>query len=472
MNNKKTNKNHTSHFSHLTSDHEGITLIALIITIIVMLILVGVTITVALNSGLFGTARKAAYQTEIAEIQEQLEIAKAVKVAENGGEEPSDYGITINDLPISDELKTKYGSKLVISKDGTLYYDPAIVTDEEERGWLEEIGISAYTGEEEDTTLSLLEKYFLGVDGAGRNFMGDIMDTSNMTFKTYDQIEEHPEEGLEFLNMGAVDAIKEGDKDYAIYDFYVKYGNAGYSVRSYADISMSEPIFITKSVTKTYEEKEESREGDKINIDINGDGEYSENETGWTIIYDYGNGTVEAVAPTVVGADLELGYGDTTINWEDEAVIAAADRDGDSTLSNLEKSIYSYNNAVKTINDYTKEQVTNSNIPKENIRSVGSNPDNPYSENTTPYTSTNLASWAYGKYNEVGYSPDGNYEQDLIRMSYHGVAGADNSYWLASRFVIAGPGRVDFDVRSVDSGGAFGRQRLVARVLRRQCGHE
>ena len=42
----------------------GITLVALIITIIVMLILVGVTVTVALNGGLFTTAKEAAKGTE------------------------------------------------------------------------------------------------------------------------------------------------------------------------------------------------------------------------------------------------------------------------------------------------------------------------------------------------------------------------------------------------------------------------
>lgn len=43
---------------------KGITLIALVITIIVMLILVGVSVTVALNGGLFSTAQGAARTTE------------------------------------------------------------------------------------------------------------------------------------------------------------------------------------------------------------------------------------------------------------------------------------------------------------------------------------------------------------------------------------------------------------------------
>ena len=55
--------------------NKGITLIALIITIIVMLILVGVTITVALNGGLFETATKAATETK----KEALDTAGTYK---------------------------------------------------------------------------------------------------------------------------------------------------------------------------------------------------------------------------------------------------------------------------------------------------------------------------------------------------------------------------------------------------------
>ena len=46
---------------------KGITLVALIITIIVMLILVAVTISVALNGGLFDNARAARKETKIAQ---------------------------------------------------------------------------------------------------------------------------------------------------------------------------------------------------------------------------------------------------------------------------------------------------------------------------------------------------------------------------------------------------------------------
>lgn len=53
----------------------GITLIALIITIIVMLILVGVTVTVAINGGLFEKSKEAAKGTEIGREKEELTSA-------------------------------------------------------------------------------------------------------------------------------------------------------------------------------------------------------------------------------------------------------------------------------------------------------------------------------------------------------------------------------------------------------------
>ncbi len=51
--------NPKSKIKTLASDHRAITLIALIITIIVMLLLVGVTLNVALQGGLFGNAKEA-----------------------------------------------------------------------------------------------------------------------------------------------------------------------------------------------------------------------------------------------------------------------------------------------------------------------------------------------------------------------------------------------------------------------------
>lgn len=128
----------------LLKQSKGITLIALIVTIIVMLILVGVTITVALNGGLFNKAEEAESKTKIAQIQEALAIKKAEILADKNGKTPIDYEITISSLDIPAELKTEYVSKLKISPEGNLYYDASIVTNKEEQNQFKSMGINEY----------------------------------------------------------------------------------------------------------------------------------------------------------------------------------------------------------------------------------------------------------------------------------------------------------------------------------------
>lgn len=67
-------QNHTSHISPHTSSKKGITLIALILTIIIMLILATVTIG-AINGGLFEYAGKAKKDTTVASEKSQIEMA-------------------------------------------------------------------------------------------------------------------------------------------------------------------------------------------------------------------------------------------------------------------------------------------------------------------------------------------------------------------------------------------------------------
>ena len=62
------------------SDHRGITLVALIITIIIMLLLVGVSITIAINGGLFDSTNKAAKKTEKAKKTEQELSTERIKI--------------------------------------------------------------------------------------------------------------------------------------------------------------------------------------------------------------------------------------------------------------------------------------------------------------------------------------------------------------------------------------------------------
>ena len=85
---------------------KGITLIALVITIIVMLILVGVTISMALNGGLFGYAKKAAKDTE-SQKQAEQELADG-KVTVNG----KDYA-SIDDYLNNKPQPSNYSEELL-----------------------------------------------------------------------------------------------------------------------------------------------------------------------------------------------------------------------------------------------------------------------------------------------------------------------------------------------------------------------
>ena len=117
---------------------KGITLIALIITIIVMLILVGVTVNVAMQGGLFGTAREASSETIRQAEKDQL-ISAVLGGLQTGGT----FDITKATLPAgakwitskTDDTKTSptlgsgnwvmtdSGNKFYVDKDGNVLDD-------------------------------------------------------------------------------------------------------------------------------------------------------------------------------------------------------------------------------------------------------------------------------------------------------------------------------------------------------------
>ena len=77
-------------------NNKGITLIALIITIIVMLILVAVTITVAVNGGLFEYAGRASKETNEAIANENKLASGVVTVNNVGSETEGDINTIVN----------------------------------------------------------------------------------------------------------------------------------------------------------------------------------------------------------------------------------------------------------------------------------------------------------------------------------------------------------------------------------------
>ena len=109
--------------------------------------------------------------------------------------------------------------------------------------------------------------------------------------------------------------------------------------------------------------------------------------------------------------------------WDDKfyVLIGAADQ--------LNAARNSYNNAIKTLND--KAQEFNNSELSTSARSIGSVPDNPYSESgmfTTdfPYMANYTGTIKGG---------DNNYITDWNQMQKLGITDANYSYFMASREV-------------------------------------
>lgn len=132
----------------------GITLIALVVTIIVLLVLAGVTITMLTgNNGIILRAKEAKLKTELTGLKEELETFKISKQMENKEFQESSLIAGKNLLryntknesengdisQIMPSIKENQKSKIDIIK-GKMYY---ITKDENETKWLSEIGIEA-----------------------------------------------------------------------------------------------------------------------------------------------------------------------------------------------------------------------------------------------------------------------------------------------------------------------------------------
>ena len=135
------------HFEGMTLKREkGITLIALIITIIVMLILVGVTINVALNGGVFEKAETATKQTQIE--AEKEELLSAV-VAAIGTDAKVDFDY------LDDNLPNKWNGE-----DGTYTSPKGNTYTVDEKGKIE--GGSKTNKGGNDNIIQLLNKFISG----------------------------------------------------------------------------------------------------------------------------------------------------------------------------------------------------------------------------------------------------------------------------------------------------------------------
>ena len=152
---------------------EGITLIALIITIIILLILASVTIpALSGDNGILTNASKAKFETEIREIEE------LILIKDLEGESSNKFG-TINGLL---NIDSEYNEKVML-ENAKLVYDPDKVSKNEKK-WLEEMGIYSksnyYLIMMEDT-----KKEFSGQSNVGTmEEFRDLVNGNNFNYDT------------------------------------------------------------------------------------------------------------------------------------------------------------------------------------------------------------------------------------------------------------------------------------------------
>lgn len=306
-------------------------------------------------------------------------------------------------------------------------------------------------------TGSSLEKYILGANLEGRD-LNQIVDMGNMSFKNEESTMSNAETTLTLLTTVS------DEEDFIIVYFRDSSNQTSYKfgLNYYYNEETDEERYETDTeygVVKIYEPEEGTRVGKTVKYD---------NKI-WTILYDDSENGLQMISNQSLlynNSEFRLGYNDTLItDWNSLITVADLDKSGD--LNSFEKSVYSYNNAIDTLNTACKNIVAaNDNII--DVRCVGSNPSNKSAENKTLYTSENLSKWptnnatyTAGIGNGIGKSTDSNYVSDFDRMVALGInigydsAGEGERYWLASRVVDAGSDGVDFSMRSVYSDGLY-----------------
>ena len=100
-----------------TNKEKGITLVALVVTIIILVILAGVSVNMVIgNNGIMQKAKKAKENMELASAEEQVDLNKIVEHIENNIKEPEEPEVTPT-TTIAELKGGSYVSKLTVAKD-------------------------------------------------------------------------------------------------------------------------------------------------------------------------------------------------------------------------------------------------------------------------------------------------------------------------------------------------------------------
>lgn len=396
-----------------------------------MIILVGVVLVI--NGGLFDEARSASDEMQYDEDRDAL-VSVVLGSKDSFGY--VNYSVLDRNLP---KGFTKAGDKKYKSSKGNIF------TVNENGDVIFGEGSGRNPPGISDEELFNLEKYILGDNLTGRN-VEEIFNMNTGQFTNSD---------ITFLN-GNVNNSVFGAGTYRNDVFngethvYFKYKNDGNIYRT--RIGTSERNLDGETTRNGYTIPEDGIYKLKIiPADTNiGKTALIEGEK-FIVLYDAGEKgpNVQLVSANTLAHDLiYIGYEDNMVDWTASSVISEANifndtEAGENVLSNIEKTIYSYNHAIENLNKVLEADVAGiTNTDLLDIRCVGTDPINKYNENSnmhdTEFTEgmpANNNKYAQGAFNGKLKDGDTNYAEDMERMWLLGIKEAENEYdyWIASR---------------------------------------
>ena len=388
-----------------------------------MLILVGVTINVALNGGLFGITEEAASKTQIEAEKEQLLSAvvtaydtetgtiSKTKLQESLG---NTWKVEGEEAPYT--VTSPKGNKFTVNANGTIDYKGK--TEKEE--------------ELDPSTLTDLEKYIYGADGKGRD-LSQIVDTDTFTFK---QDPTDTESNIhENIKLAYIEETKESESEMSI---FIRYNREVYKFVTIVN-DESETIITKPAKLKGY-----TPEGNL--------GKYVTYQgKSWIVLYDNAD-KVELISAEALG-EVALGCEDagakTNVTVTDENSLTGEEK--------YKRGAWSYNNVITTLTEACKAEAEIST----NIRNVGGlTTDTKTMEDTVVFSNltefTPKEGVTFEKYEgETNGLKQGdeNYLADYNQMKALGILVTDTpkNYWLASRLVEVDSAYIEFGLRYVDS---------------------
>ena len=268
----------------------GITLLALVITIIVLLILAMVSIKIAIDGGLITKASKATDTHTIGAEKEAIAIGYSEYQIDLANHKSA--SLTVKDATPE---QTSDGWKVTFSETtGNVY----TINSKGE--------ITGPTKEEKTEDDIAMEKYALGDKLQGQAMKNLMIDDS------YKNLKQLNGKNVEYLTQGPYYSNKQQETaDAAI---YVKYNNKAYRIVVNGSISRGSIFNIsnrtTKSVAMIYEPK--GKEGQKVKYSYDGT---QANNKEWTVLYDNGD-SVEIISPESRGS---LRFGDRRL-WNNRFI--------------------------------------------------------------------------------------------------------------------------------------------------------